>query len=615
MAKHAIVSSDPAPSGSAIPSKVNFRNPLPASVAIPGATFTGVETKYHLQSNHGGLHNIQADPDHPERIHAVMMSVPNVTEADTTTAAGYPNRNCFYVYSADGGANWTAPKKVSPTRAGFPSLALRKNAAGDWLPVIALHRYTTATSTDFVTALYMETGAVGSGTFVGMDADRHLADGSGSDGNIIWPSVVISKDGTKAYLVCAVSPPTGSSAYNVLHAGSFDLSDAGPTAWSGWSSGPDFGNGEGLSSGGEHVLAISGTGKLGLAWVAYSFNSLRGVYYESSSDGGKTWDANSQLNLWEPTDSASEVQNAGSTFMIANGLDLVFDGETPYVAFSAQDEELTANATYLPKSGTLGIWNPTMGAQILLSGVRANAYDLGSFLSDWTRPTTVDPQGANIQYPTLVHVGGNTWEIYFQTWANQDTELVNDTLSYPYTSIYRASSNSGNTPGPWAITPYLTNDPSGSGQKFDYRYPQVSAFVPASGPIATMVAIDTAAGQFGLSSNGLPGWDEMGFYYKADALPEKGVSGPSTVASMNATCYPNPFTSSTHLNFELTAPANVVLTVEDMLGRTIATVANGRYGSGSHTVSFEAGDLATGVYRYTLRANGGSISRSMSLVK
>lgn len=68
--------------------------------------------------------------------------------------------------------------------------------------------------------------------------------------------------------------------------------------------------------------------------------------------------------------------------------------------------------------------------------------------------------------------------------------------------------------------------------------------------------------------------------------------------------YPNPFNPTTAISFELPVSADVTLKVFDLLGREVATLENHRsFGAGRHTVSFDAGPLASGVYFYRLIAS------------
>lgn len=79
--------------------------------------------------------------------------------------------------------------------------------------------------------------------------------------------------------------------------------------------------------------------------------------------------------------------------------------------------------------------------------------------------------------------------------------------------------------------------------------------------------------------------------------------------------YPNPFNPSTKITFELPASGYVSLKVYDMLGREVAELASGEMTSGTHSVSFNASDLASGTYIYRLTANGNVLTNKMLLLK
>ncbi len=79
--------------------------------------------------------------------------------------------------------------------------------------------------------------------------------------------------------------------------------------------------------------------------------------------------------------------------------------------------------------------------------------------------------------------------------------------------------------------------------------------------------------------------------------------------------HPNPFNPATTIEFSLSEASEASLTVFDMTGREVATLANGMLERGTHAVTFDATGLASGVYFYTLRANGVQETRKMALLK
>lgn len=79
--------------------------------------------------------------------------------------------------------------------------------------------------------------------------------------------------------------------------------------------------------------------------------------------------------------------------------------------------------------------------------------------------------------------------------------------------------------------------------------------------------------------------------------------------------YPNPFNPSTTINYDLPKASVVKLTVFDILGRKVATLANERKEAGYHQVVFDARALASGVYLYRLEAGNNIFIKKLTLIK
>lgn len=79
--------------------------------------------------------------------------------------------------------------------------------------------------------------------------------------------------------------------------------------------------------------------------------------------------------------------------------------------------------------------------------------------------------------------------------------------------------------------------------------------------------------------------------------------------------YPNPFNPCTTIRFSLTRPEFVTLRVYDMQGRLVATPLAQRVGAGQHSITFEGGQLPTGVYIYALKAGHQQAFKKMVLLK
>jgi uncharacterized lipoprotein YddW (UPF0748 family) len=82
--------------------------------------------------------------------------------------------------------------------------------------------------------------------------------------------------------------------------------------------------------------------------------------------------------------------------------------------------------------------------------------------------------------------------------------------------------------------------------------------------------------------------------------------------------YPNPFNPETVIGFQLSGAhmgTPVRLSVYDVLGREVAVLVDGPIPAGSHSVTFDASALSSGVYLYVLSAGDQRVSRTMTLMK
>lgn len=80
--------------------------------------------------------------------------------------------------------------------------------------------------------------------------------------------------------------------------------------------------------------------------------------------------------------------------------------------------------------------------------------------------------------------------------------------------------------------------------------------------------------------------------------------------------YPNPFNPTTTISFNLMKEAKVSLVVYDVTGREVARLVNGELtAKGSHSVSFDASRLVSGVYYYNLKAGDVNQTKKMMLIK
>lgn len=79
--------------------------------------------------------------------------------------------------------------------------------------------------------------------------------------------------------------------------------------------------------------------------------------------------------------------------------------------------------------------------------------------------------------------------------------------------------------------------------------------------------------------------------------------------------FPNPFNPTTNIKFSLPESGFVTLKVYNILGKEVQTLMEGNQQRGTYTATFDASNLPSGVYFYTLKTNSFTETKKMMLVK
>ncbi|MBR9916773.1 T9SS type A sorting domain-containing protein [bacterium] len=103
---------------------------------------------------------------------------------------------------------------------------------------------------------------------------------------------------------------------------------------------------------------------------------------------------------------------------------------------------------------------------------------------------------------------------------------------------------------------------------------------------------------------------EMGIATSTEELPSEG---PESFKLYNN--YPNPFNPSTNIKFDVAKTGVVKLEVFDILGRKVATLFDGKKSVGTHTLTFDASSLSSGVYFTRFTAGNTVQVQKMTLLK
>jgi hypothetical protein len=79
--------------------------------------------------------------------------------------------------------------------------------------------------------------------------------------------------------------------------------------------------------------------------------------------------------------------------------------------------------------------------------------------------------------------------------------------------------------------------------------------------------------------------------------------------------YPNPFNPTTIIQYSLATKQFVTLKVYNLLGKEITTLVNEERPEGQYSLNFNAGNIPSGVYFYTIRAGSFTETKKMLLLK
>ena len=209
-----------------------------------------------------------------------------------------------------------------------------------------------------------------------------------------------------------------------------------------------------------------------------------------------------------------------------------------------------------------------------------------------------------IQGDTVMKYGG----LNFQgTELNQNLNLVSAGMQYVHIDFWTANSTDLKffliSPGPNQESVALV--PPGTTDEW------ISVDIPLSDFQPTVNL--TEVFQLMFTGNGTIYLDNIYFSTMVSDVKEIHNALPSDFTLDQN--YPNPFNPTTNIRFSLPEANQVMLKVHDMLGQEVATLVNGFMSAGSYEVDFDAENLPTGTYFYSITAGDFSSVKKMLLIK
>ena len=537
------------------------------SVVAGGLTFdvhniTNRATGYDLQSN-ASTQQVWVDPNNHLNVHAIFTN--------SQETAGWADRTCLYYGSDDGGLNWLELGPMpTTTRSGFPAIYGDANGSG----VATNHNAffgTTKTSVmiDNSPFEYNFTNH-DPGTIVG--------------GDPIWPRHTVADNGA----VIFASSQNGPDSFFV------NVLDPSIPSFLGYL-GIDGEQAE------QYAFARSEGGKIGLAYNGQDApaDNSGDVFYIESDDNGLTW--TDALKIYE------RDHTSDTTYGAIRGVTVSFYGEEPCVAYEICQQIFSAGNFFPGLPSEIHFWSPGVngGVPMVVADSSSAPYNPHVGTNDVMVP---------ICRPVLGRSQTNNLLFLAFSVTTADVFPSPDTTSY-MAGYFMWSEDGGNT---WTPAEKFTPD----SPLLDWRYISIADIAPSDPLDDDLITIhmvvqgDSIPGST-VNTAGMPvGVTAQYYHFSAEVTVVSADEDPILVNEFNLEQnYPNPFNPSTSIKYTLAETSDVNLKVYDVLGNEVVTLVNSTQNAGSHTISFDASNLASGLYIYTLNTGNFTSSKKMMLLK
>ncbi|MGB9697445.1 MAG: T9SS type A sorting domain-containing protein [Ignavibacteria bacterium] len=548
-------------------------------------TPTGGTTIYDLASNTVPQYLAQ-DPNTPDNMHAVFMTAP-------FNDLSFTNRRSKYYFSSDRGTTWSFAGEMNPTntRSGFPAITVSSegNALG------ANHSTTSGNSTTRTLCYYDAAPGLGSFTVL----DPGLLPGGQAP---IWPRITATGNVSLTQKFVQVSSVNSTSFDSCFKNVGLSLNNSN---FSGYSAVENGNTAE------TYPIAVGSDGRIGIAYIhsdvnANSVNSGKIMFIESTNNG-LTFSA--PLLIYQPNWNGDSLGGL-------RGISIAYQGTVPKVAF--ETIKITQAGSFYPLYyAKIRFWSTNLpGSDPNRSIVLASNFPGGNI---WMPQDSIY-QGVNDVFGTLcrpsigVSSDGNGVFVAFMSITNRFLG-VTDTTNFK--AVYLVGSkDQGLTWGnPQKITP------DGPPVR-DWTYPSVSKWNDKIGTdyyVNMTILSDSMPGSF---VNGTGNGQSLAQYmFVRVKVPQNevgvknvGSEVPKEYSLMQN--YPNPFNPTTTIKFALPKSSNVTLKVYDITGKVVAVLLNGgAVAQGTYEVRFDASSLSSGIYFYSIEADGFKATKKMMLVK
>lgn len=558
-----------------LPNDNNVKNssrPVHMSIALDkGFTFgdavigpeqmTTLTGWYDYMTNGDNRHWILMDPADPQKLHV------HYCVSDSANPSGSTSRRTVYAYSSDGGTTWTYGTEVPQGfRSGFGYMDLKTS---DGAAVIANHNTRQPTLN---THLYVDAfSQLGSFT-------EYLT--PATNGFVAWGHADVMSNGN---IILIGESYVGGNASDTLKYAIFNGTTTTPWTYLDYTSATSNVRWATCAGANGNVLVVSDPVS------EVTVLGANEIYGYRSTDNGATW--GSRITLFTPF-----VNGGTDTIAPFFGLDAAFKPGTSdyYISFNTNGNSLFKKAQlWVAKNGgapkLVADSSKVPNTRTMQSMAGITGIDHPSI--GWSADGNVMYCAFSVMTADTGSRGWNTRDIYYcfstddgTTWSNAIQVTQTPAIDEGYCAISRV--NPGNSPQTYVLHIVYMKD-------------------PGDGPTAFNGTNPTA--------DPTRNW----LIYRKITMPTVGVKNISTVASDYSLSqnYPNPFNPTTNIKFSIKKAGFVTLKVYDINGKEVSTLVNNKMEIGSYEYTLNASNLSSGVYFYTIKANGYTETKKMMLIK
>jgi hypothetical protein len=584
--KNLLVGGEVAPFSSVYtPAPLNNRSynvtPTPLTATTIG------NTGYQLQTNRSVRNGLVQNSDGTQSAAFIYSSV----------TSSWPDRGTGYNYN--NGSGWGAQPtvRIETVRTGWGEIAVTSDNAEHVI------------SHSPPNIMYDHRPVKGTGNWTETTIPSAISQGN------LWPRMVSGgANGMSLHAISITAPVANSGAMFNGQDGAlcYARSTDGGATWSTFAVNTLHDSAAGFSGMGGDNYAIDARGDV----VAYTFGDFNTSWtLMKSTDNGSTWTKTTIKSFPIPyyTSQITDTNGdqVGDTIWASDGsLDVVIDNNNQCHVFSGRMRVLcTDTATglsYFPVTDGMWYWNEGMGANgpVVITG--AEDIDQSGTLDLPTPQTSGDfPFGIYItsmaSHPSasVNSTSGDLWLLY-----DAVIEGTDNGSGYAYRNVYGMKSTDGGTT--WSTPQRYNPDPFG-----EQVYPTSPGhFTGACLPFYFQNDASVGHG-FNNQPSGSPDPQSGPADIIYDCFSLVGMDElANNVFSVDQN-YPNPTSGVTEFNLTMKKSGMVTVELFNTVGAKVANLVSENLNAGMHTFSYDASNLSTGVYYYTVTAGGFKVTKKL----